>query len=87
MFLFTSVFITAFYPARGAARARGKRKRDTPVRSFAPSRVVAEKEDTNQRLVPGMSQYSDEVEIGVFDGADQDSAAISQRCEFFELSP
>ena len=28
---FTSVFITAFYPARGAARARGKRKRDTPV--------------------------------------------------------
>jgi len=57
------------------------------LRCFAPSRVVAEKQDTNHRLVPGMSQYSDDVGMEVFGEADQDSAAISQRCEFFELSP
>ena len=49
-------------------------------------------------LVPGMSQYGDSQEILTdseiehvgtedFSKADQESAAISQRTEFFELSP
>ena len=52
---------------------------------------------SSTRLVPGMSQYDDEVDmhdyvdmvVGSedFEAADQESAAISQRCEFFELSP
>ena len=47
--------------------------------------------------VPGMSQYSEsqelfedvDMEVGTedFHEADQTSAAISQRCEFFDLSP
>ena len=45
------------------------------LRSFAKARIV-----------PGMSQYSDDVGSEDFCEADQDSAAISQRCEFFELS-
>ena len=46
------------------------------LRSFAKARIV-----------PGMSQYSDDVGSEDFCEADQDSAAVSQRCEFFELSP
>ena len=54
------------------------------LRAFAPSRVVAEKKLKSQplgsqHLVPGMSQYSDDVESGYFCEADQDSAANSQR--------
>ena len=47
--------------------------------------------------LPGMSQYSEsheffedvDMEVGTEDShdADQEPAAISQRCEFFELSP
>ena len=63
--------------------------RKTPrlLRDFAQSRVVAEKQDKKQHLVPGMSQYSDDIGMEVFGEADQDSVAFSQRCEFFELSP
>merc|ERR1711904_716314 len=46
------------------------------LRSFAKARIV-----------PGMSQYSDDVGSEEFYEADQDSTAISQRCEFFERSP
>ena len=52
---------------------------------------------SSTRLVPGRSQYDEDVEIHDsvdmvvgsedFEAADQESAAISQRCEFFELSP
>ena len=52
---------------------------------------------SSKRLVPGMSQYDEGVDmrdyvdmvVGSedFEAADQESAAISQRCEFFELSP
>ena len=51
-------------------------------------------------FVPGMSQYRDsqdilsddhdvDMDVGTedFQEADQKSAAISQRCKFFELSP
>ena len=51
------------------------------LRAFGQSRVIVEKK------LPGMSQYSDDVEVEDFSEAEQDSAAISQRCEFFELSP
>ena len=52
---------------------------------------------SSKRLVPGMSQYDEDVDmhddvdmvVGSedFEAEDQESAAISQRCEFFELSP
>ena len=55
---------------------------------------------SSERLVPGMSQYGDsqdifsdnhdvDMDVGIEDSqkADQESAAISQRCEFFVLSP
>ena len=42
----------------------------------------------NQSCVPGMTAYenSQNMDVGI-DEAGQDSAAVSQRCEFFELSP
>merc|ERR1712078_517275 len=52
------------------------------LRSFAQSRVVSEKKSRAQSLVPGMSQYSDDVDMNSFSGE-----TASQRCEFFELSP
>ena len=52
------------------------------LRSFAQSRVVSEKKCKAQPLVPGMSQYSDDVDMNSFSGE-----TASQRCEFFELSP
>ena len=63
--------------------------RKTPrlLRDFAQSRVVTEKQSENQHRVPGMSQYTDDVEEEIFVDADQDFGAASQRCKFFELSP
>merc|ERR1711904_511496 len=43
------------------------------LRSFAKARIV-----------PGMPQYSNDIGSEKFGEADQDSAAISHRCEFFE---
>ena len=52
---------------------------------------------SSTRLVPGMSQYDEDVDmhdyvdmvVGSedFEAEDQESAVLSQRCEFFELSP
>ena len=62
--------------------------RKTPrlLRVFAQSRVMAEKQSESKHALPGMSQYSDDVGAESFVDADQDVAAIPQRCEFFELS-
>ena len=74
-----------------ACQQESKQSKKTPrlLRSFAQTRVAQPL--VKQHIVPGMSQYSDDVgtDFGadVFCGADQDSAANSQRCEFFELSP
>ena len=60
------------------------------LRSFAKARIVPDGNVSpvpGKHLVPGMSQYSDDVGSEDVCEADQDSAAISQRCEFFELSP
>ena len=57
------------------------------LRVFAQSRVMAEKQSESKHVVPGMSQYSDDVGAERFVVADQDVAAIPQRCEFFEFSP
>merc|ERR1712159_845878 len=77
-----------------ASTQEGTQPNKTPrlLRVFGQSRAVAEKKLkdqplVNQPLLPGMSQYSDDVEMEDFSEAEQDSAAISQRCEFFELSP
>ena len=52
---------------------------------------------SSKHLVPGMSQYDEDVDmhdhvdmvVGSedFEAEDQESAVLSQRCEFFELSP
>ena len=57
------------------------------LRVFAQSRVMAEKQSESKHVVPGMSQYSDDVGAENFVDADQDVAPIPQRCEFFEFSP
>ena len=52
------------------------------------SQEFSQEEARQQSCVPGMTVYDDSQSIDVdMDKADQDSAAISQRCEFFELSP
>ena len=64
------------------------------------SQTVRQSAENCHALVPGMSQYGDsqdifsdnhdvDMDVGTedFHEADQESAAISQRCQFFELSP
>ena len=47
------------------------------LRTFAESRIVAEKWCTDQRLIPGMSQYSDNADIDVGTTQLTDSLSIS----------
>ena len=63
--------------------------RKTPrlLRDFAQSRVVPEEQSETQHRVPGMSQYTDDVEEEIFVDAGQDFGAIPKTCEVFELSP
>lgn len=52
------------------------------------SQEFSQVEALQKSCVPGMTFYDDSLSIDVdMDEADQDSAAISQRCDFFELSP
>ena len=64
------------------------------------SQTVRQSAENCHALVPGMSQYGDsqdifsdnhdvDMDVGTEDSqkTDQESAAISQRCEFFVLSP
>ena len=85
-FFFSDLKFLIFFE-RDALEVRSRKRMEKK-----PSRVAAEKKLKSQplgsqHLVPGMSQYSDDVGSEDFCEADQDSAAISQRCEFFELSP
>ena len=75
----------------------------SPPEESSQSAVETNKQaatSSSERLVPGMSQYGDsqdifsdnhdvDMDVGIEDSqkADQESAAISQRCEFFVLSP
>ena len=59
---------SSFCPASQQKRVQPKK---TPrlLRSFAQSRVVAEKERGDQPLIPGMSGYSDDINVdaGIFE--------------------
>ena len=72
----TAIFIIAFRPARGVARARG----ETEVRH--PQCMSQYDEDVDMHDSVDMVVGSED-----FEAEDQKSVVISQRCEFFELSP
>ena len=63
---------SSFCPASQQKRVQPKK---TPrlLRSFAQSRVVAEKERGDQPLIPGMSGYSDDtyVDAGIVENSDR----------------
>ena len=63
----------------GASQQKRQQPKKTPrlLRSFAQSRVVAGKQCRSQPLVPGMSQYSDDVETAAGTADHQCSLSLS----------